>query len=590
MRIWHLLVCVLFLLGPPSVRALPETPQFRQVGVADGLPSSGITGLALDREGYLWISTRDGLARYDGVGYRIYRHQPGVAGTLPGNFVQTVFVDAGNRVWVGVEGKGLSVLDADRRGFRQFSRATHPLIGSDDVWAITATPDGSLWFGTFGGGLYRLDRQERLTRFLPSADDPRSLPAENVLALAVDSRGDLWAGTTHGLARWTGSGFESVAIDSLSGAVVFSLSADRDGSLWIGTPRGLDHRLADGRIEKPAWRSRLPDPVVTSVLRDREGTRWITTRRGLVRERDGDIDGLPQTATAERSMTMSLEDGEGGLWFASKSDGLFRLPAGWRHFAVFGKGSLSTMPIRGAAPARDGRVWLVGAGGIVDRLDPVTGRVDHVFDTSAELPDRSFWSVLERDDGSVWLGHSQGLSRLDPASGRMRHWRIGEGGQALLPGPVQQLSETADGLLWLASYGGGVQARDRDGRVVHSFTPLDGKGIDSPDQEQMSTGPDGGLWLAGPKGLRRWNAVAARFDTVPGAPDDHVYGFAFVPPDTLWIHRMGWLESYRWNGRALSRFLSVGPQDGLPAVESGGVLADSSGALWLTTTARLVAL
>ncbi len=125
MRIWLLLVCVLFGLGPPSAMALPETPQFRQVGVADGLPSSGITGLALDREGYLWISTRDGLARYDGVGYRIYRHQPGDAVGLPGNFVDTVFVDAGNRVWVGVEGKGLSVLDKDRRAFRHFNRATH---------------------------------------------------------------------------------------------------------------------------------------------------------------------------------------------------------------------------------------------------------------------------------------------------------------------------------------------------------------------------------------------------------------------------------------------------------------------------------
>ncbi len=219
-----------------------------------------------------------------------------------------------------------------------------PLITSDDVWAITATPDGCLWFGTFGGGLYRLDPQERLTRFLPAANDPRSLPAENVLALAVDSRGDLWAGTTQGLARWDGSGFESVPIGSLSGAVVFSLSAERDGSLWIGTAHGLDHRLADGRIEQPAWRSRLPDPVVTSVLRDREGTRWITTRHGMVRERDGVVDGLQQTASADRSMTMSLEDGEGGLWFASKSDGLLRLPAGWRHFAVFGKGSLSTLP------------------------------------------------------------------------------------------------------------------------------------------------------------------------------------------------------------------------------------------------------
>jgi signal transduction histidine kinase/ActR/RegA family two-component response regulator len=88
--------------------------------------------------------------------------------------------------------------------------------------------------------------------------------------------------------------------------------------------------------------------------------------------------------------------------------------------------------------------------------------------------------------------------------------------------------------------------------------------------------------------LRRWNGRAARFDKVAGAPDDLIYGFAFVPPDTFWLHRMGALESYRWNGRALSRFLSIGAADGLPAVESGGVLADNSGALWLTTTRGLL--
>ena len=74
---------------------------------------------------------------------------------------------------------------------------------------------------------------------------------------------------------------------------------------------------------------------------------------------------------------MSLEDGEGGLWFATAGNGLLRLPAGWRHFAVFGKGEgepgLSTVPVRGSAPARDGRVWLVGAGPMIDRLDPASG-------------------------------------------------------------------------------------------------------------------------------------------------------------------------------------------------------------------------
>lgn len=592
MRIAGGWVCALLLCAAPALQAAPELPKFRSVGVADGLPSSGTTGLALDRDGYLWVSTRDGLARYDGVSYRVFRHEPGHAQALPGNFVQTVFVDAGNRVWASVEGKGLSMLDASRRRFRHFNQATRPLMRSNDVWAITSTPDGCLWFGTYGGGLYRLGADDRLTRFLPVASDGRSLPDANVLALAVDSAGQLWVGTSKGVARWTGSGFESLAAASLSGAEIYSLSPESDGSLWIGTDHGLDHRLANGRIETPSWRSKLPDQGVTSVVRDREGTRWITTRRGLVRERDGVLDPLVGSEAAGRFMFMGLEDDDGGLWFATSASGLLRLPAGWRHFVVFGKGQgrsdLSTVPVRGLSMARDGRVWLVGSGGIVDRLDTATGLVEHVYDTSAELPDQRLWSVLERGDGSVWLGHSKGLSRIDPHTGRLQHWLIGEGVDALLPGPVQLMAETADGLLWLSSYGGGMQARDPDGHVRQSLTMRDGKGIDSPDQEQLSAGPDGALWIAGPQGMRRWNAQAARFDRIPGAPDDHVYGFALVPPDTLWLHRMGALEAYRWDGSALVRIAQVGAESGLPAVESGGVLADRSGALWLTTARGLL--
>src|SRR6187399_3497460 len=105
MRIRALLAGVVCLAASFAAVATPEPPPFRQFGVADGLPSSSLTGLALARDGYLWIATRDGLARFDGVGYTVYRHVPGAAGSLPGNFVQTVFVDSGNRVWVGIEGK-----------------------------------------------------------------------------------------------------------------------------------------------------------------------------------------------------------------------------------------------------------------------------------------------------------------------------------------------------------------------------------------------------------------------------------------------------------------------------------------------------
>ena len=587
MRIRALLAGVLCLVLPGVALAAPEPPAFQVFGVADGLPSNRLTGLALDREGYLWIATRDGLARFDGVGYTVYRHVPGQAGTLPGNFVQTVFVDSRDRVWVGIEGKGLCVLDRQRRVFTRISQASHPLLQSDDVWAVAETPDRQVWFGTFGGGLYRLDGEGRMARFLPEPGQADALPAENVLALAVDARGSLWVGTTSGLARWTGQGFETLPTDQLSGEVVLSLSPEGE-RLWIGTNHGLDLRLGDGRVEQPTWRSNLPSGPVMSVLRDREGAHWIGTQRGLALERDGVVSTLGSSPAGERMVYMSLEDKEGGLWFASSERGLLRLPSEWRSVSVFrharGDAIGAVLPVRGSAASRDGRLWLAGAGGVLARLDPASGEFEAFPEWTKGTPITRALAVLEHRDGGLWVGHPHGLSRYDRASRRWRHWLDEAPADGLLTGPVRQLAQDAHGRLWVGSYGGGVQARDLAGRVLMNFEPGDGKGVDSPEQFQFASGPDGALWLAGPKGLRRWDEAAQRFRSIEGAPAEAVYGFAFADDARLWLHRMGALERYRWNGSRLLLEGAVDSGDGLPAVDSGGVMVDAGGVVWLTTS------
>ena len=168
--------------------SVPEDPRFRAIGSADGLPSTGVNAIARDHDGYVWFATADGLARYDGLGFRTWRHDPADPGSLPGNNVQALHVDAADRVWVATEAGGLSVLDAGRRGFRHVRKATHPEIGSDDTWAI-ASRGGVLWFGTWGGGLHRMAADGTIRRFMPAAGDPRSLPASTVLALAFDADG-----------------------------------------------------------------------------------------------------------------------------------------------------------------------------------------------------------------------------------------------------------------------------------------------------------------------------------------------------------------------------------------------------------------
>jgi signal transduction histidine kinase/streptogramin lyase/ActR/RegA family two-component response regulator len=590
MRIRALLAGVLWLVVPCVAWAAPEPPAFQAYGVADGLPSNRLTGLALDREGYLWIATRDGLARFDGVGYTVFRHVPGQAGTLPGNFVQTVFVDTRDRVWVGIEGKGLCMLDRQRRVFSQISQASHPLLKSDDVWAIAETPEHELWFGTFGGGLYRLDRDGHMTRFLPEEGQDGALPSENVLSLAVDARGTLWVGTTSGLARWAGHGFETLPVEQLSGDVVLSLSPERE-RLWIGTNHGLDLRLADGRIEKPSWRDELPNGPVMSVLRDRDGARWISTQRGLALERDGVLRRLDASLAGDRLVYMSLEDSEGGLWFASVARGLLRLPSEWRRFAVFrqarGDAEGAVLPVRSGALAGDGRVWLAGAGGLA-RLDPATGEFEALPELTKGTPITRPLSVFEHRDGALWVGHAHGLSRYDPGTKRWRHWLDDVPADGLLTGPVRQLAQDGLGRVWVGSYGGGVQARDRDGRVLMDFVPGDGKGVESPEEFQIGDGPDGALWLAGPKGLRRWDESVHRFVGIEGAPAEAVYGFANANGARLWLHRMGALECYRWDGRRLRRERGVDGGDGLPAVDSGGLVVDGQGVAWLTTSRGLL--
>jgi len=115
----------LWLLCAGALAAVPERPRFRIVGAEQGLPSTEIRSLARDADGYLWIATADGLARYDGVGMRVWRYDPADPQGLPGNHIQELMVGADNRIWLAVEGGGISVLDAQRRGFRHYRKASH---------------------------------------------------------------------------------------------------------------------------------------------------------------------------------------------------------------------------------------------------------------------------------------------------------------------------------------------------------------------------------------------------------------------------------------------------------------------------------
>lgn len=579
-----------------AVAGVPETPLLRTLGVADGLPHTRVGGLARDRAGYLWVATDDGLARHDGVDFEVWRHEPGNPASLPRNVLQmgTLHVDAHDRVWVASEGGGLSVLDAGRQGFRHFDRASHPAMGSDDVWAVASRGD-TLWFGSYAGGLHRMrvpaplddPRAIQVERFVHDPDDPRSLPADTVLALAFDGAGRLWVATTAGIARRDDeAGFTRVALPGEPWPLVYAL-VPIEGRIWAGAATGVFAIDEDGAIQAPPWSAMFERPnAMLALARDRDGW-WLGSQRGLWRiGPDGVPAPVPTPTGVSKAVTVVLLQDDGALWAPVHGAGLGYLRPDWRSIARFQRDErrgLSGGLYQAVAPARAGGFWLGNDAGAVERIDG-DGRVHRVREEARRaLEGLKFNAVLEDPAGDLWLGHQRGLVRIHRYGG-VRSW-LPDSEEDPVPAMVRLLAVAPDGRsLWLGAAGGGVQQRDlATGRVLAQFPAGDVHGLGEADLEAMRFAPDGSLWVASGEGMRRLAPGAARFEPVPGIGPGRIHGFDFAGADVLWLHRLDGLELYRHVAARWARMEQVGPVGGIPAVESNGLRVDAGGRPWLAT-------
>jgi ligand-binding sensor domain-containing protein len=168
---------------------------------------------------------------------------------------------------------------------------------------------------------------------MPDAGDPHSLPADTVMTLAFDARGVLWIGTTAGIARWNGHGFERIALPgNATASIVFSLTVEGD-ALWAGTSVGVFRRGPDGRWVSPSWSPMFERPnAMTAIARDRDGQFWIGSQRGLWRTR---ADGIPAPLQGSgpgiaKAVTSLLLQADGALWAPVPGAGLGYLRSDWR--------------------------------------------------------------------------------------------------------------------------------------------------------------------------------------------------------------------------------------------------------------------
>jgi ligand-binding sensor domain-containing protein/signal transduction histidine kinase/DNA-binding response OmpR family regulator len=596
------LVFLLFIVWDPALALDPSRQPSQYVldnwQVSEGLPQASALAIARTPDGYLWVGTQEGVARFDGVRFTVFdaNNEPAFAD----NYVSALLVDRTARLWIGTASGIVVLKDGRFTAFTRLAQLEHAYVRS-----IVEGNEGRIWVGT-ENGLFEVGGGRAL-----SFSVTNGLPDNRIRALHEDHDGVLWVGTGKGLARFDGKRFESVALTTENaGAAVTAFHEDVDGILWVGTEKGALYRRAGNRFEVMI-RSNAMAPGLASVnalIRDRDGNLWICTDRGLARWRDGELSTLTGGLFAVSELPAILEDNEGSLWVGSSAVGLLRLRDGkfvttgepeglqsdmtwtivprkggglWigsnlglgsyvagRYQAIPGPRGHENIKVRSVVEDREGVLWVGTMGAGMFRLDQ---RGMKLFDRGSGLSGNLVTALMEDRLGRIWVGTEEGLDVIEQDKVRSM--------QSLLhtsePTPIHLIHQDHGGDLWVATWSQGLFVIGKSGTRRLSIAD----GLPSDFVFGIYEDERGDMWLGTSRGLalfRDGKVISlARYhdplrETIYQLLEDDSHRFWFSTDKGLFTVARSALEDLAAGGTHPTDFHAYGTKDGMRSAEFNG--------------------
>ncbi len=597
--------------------------RFEQLSLEQGLSQSSVFAIMQDASGFLWFGTQDGLNKYDGYEFTVYRPDSEDPNSLGGHYVRALAVDSEGALWIGTFGDGLDRLDRTSGQVTHYEnrRSSRYSLSSDIVLALYADRAGTVWIGT-QAGLNRYDRErDRFVRYRHVEGNARSLSHDVVRVVYEDRDGVLWLGTEGGgldrfdraSERFTHYRHYASARDSLGGNVVLSIHQDREGLLWVGTDGGGLSRLDpstdhfDRYQHDPGDSHSLSHNTVSAIFEDSEGVLWIGTQGGGLNRFDREsgqfirYQHVPGDATSlSDDWILSIYEDRGGvLWIGTVGGGLNLLDRAthrFRHYQSipYDANSLGDDFVWAIYEDREGIFWIGTYGGGLDRYEPAEDRWTHYrHDPSIahSLGHDVIRAIRQDARGFLWIGtDGEGLDRFDPQTERFSHYRFDpEDPLSLSSDTVLTLHVDPSGAVWIGTGNGLNQYMPGlDGFFRYQASGEDLNSLSNGVVRSVSDAAEGCLWVGTDRGLNLLD---------PGTRHVTRYRARELEPDPLTessilsVYQDGagvlWLGTF---GQGLVRFdpregstRAYRDRDGLPSNVVYGILEDDQGSLWLST-------
>lgn len=547
----------LLLVFTPSVRAVSDAglPQYipRTWQSDHGLPHNSIYAALQARDGYLWVGTPQGLARFDGARFKVFN--PGNTPELKGQIIRFFYQTRDGKLWIGTDNSGLTTFQNGRFEFCSWPPDKR-------MRAMLQTRDGSIWLATGGGLAHYTDG--KLQWFTTT----NGLPNNIVLSLCEDTEGNLWVGTNDGLVRYQ-NGFHEVYRRGagLNSNSIRSLVFDREGNLWIGTNGGGLSRLRKGELVHFNKHNGLPDDFVWTMCEDSLGQLWIGTYGGLCRRVGEKFIFESNSEGASYEMVFCLtEDREKNIWVGTK-EGLDQLTQ--RLFFPYTKANgLSHNNAIAVREDSRGRMLITTWGGGLNMLQD--GRFT-VFNQTNALYYDVLLSVCDARDGSIWIGTDYDGGVFQMIGTNFFNFGRSEG---IIDNAIRVLHEDRAGNMWIGT--SGALYLLRDGRFQR-LTRADG--LPNNTIRAICEDSAGQIWIGTSGGLSKFHdGKFSNLTEKDGLSTNQVLSILEDKEHTFWIGTEGGgLNRFR-NGK----FTAYTTKQGLFNNSIFEILEDDQGYLWMS--------
>lgn len=590
---------------------------------------TSINTIVQDRGGFIWLGTHDGLFRFDGYDYKIFKSEPNNPNSLSNNQVLALAVDAKGRLWIGTLGGGVNIYlpESGRIIHNQNSSQILPRLRSNEIWCLYFDSSNRMWVGT-SDGLYRAEVIEKdgeivSIRFIEYNKFSTTYPNDRfwVRTLFQDERQVFYVGTISGLYQLDLSRnlLSPVDIPIVRYKMVTTICMGKKNDIWLGTIEdGVYHVSFDknGKVieleEMASPRSKIYMPLkrIEKMIVDRFSNLWIASRQGL-----GRINLLTEqhtvyfsdvndrTSLSDNRLSSVYEDRNGVVWIGTENSGVNRVDLYQKQFVTIRKNpqaqhSLSDNYVTSIVGRTDQRIWVASDGGGIDRLRFKDGTfIVEKPAWNSQLLNKNILSMYEGEDETLWFGSTRN------AFGRV-NLKTGQVSYNFVFGYVFSILEDSNGNVWLGTWGSGLYRYNKQTGKLDNFRKSyqDTTSLSSDIVIALYEDRNTQLWI-GTKGgglcriindpndeHMRFEAYTNKYNDSLSLSHNDVYCILQSSKGDLWLGTGGGLNKMLIRHTPAGTrvlFKSYMEKDGLPNNTVYGILEDSEGNLWMSTNKGL---